>query len=119
MSDQHADPAAAIASMYDHGEAVKREAVETATAKLAADGALDAETEAAVETLADRLVEGLLGPPTASLVTAEDDERAETALRLFGSTERDGKTAAADGGREDASGTPDSESDPAAARAGD
>jgi glutamyl-tRNA reductase len=100
------DPEAALTAMYDHGESVRREAVETALARL--DG-LDADQQAEVEALADRLVEGLLASPTASLVTA-DDEQIGTALALFGREDREEET---DGGIE--SGEPDA----AAATAGD
>lgn len=78
------DPEAALSAMYDHGESVSGEAVEKALTKL--DG-LDADEQAEVEALAERLVEGLLAPPTASLVTADDDEQVQTALALFGREE--------------------------------
>lgn len=108
-----AERAAAVAAMYDRGEAVGEAAVEKALSKLSADGDdLDPETRAAIETLADRLVDGLLAPPAAGLA-AGDEETIETALALFGAdAERTDR-------RSTDSGSAESESDPAAARVGD
>jgi glutamyl-tRNA reductase len=78
---------AAVARIRERASAVREGEVETALAKLDANGDLsDAERET-VERLADRLVESLLTVPESSLraaAAADDEETVETALELFG-----------------------------------
>jgi len=78
---------AAVTRIRDRASAIRDGEVETALAKLDANGDLsDAERET-VERLADRLVENLLAVPESSLraAAADDDvETVETALELFG-----------------------------------
>lgn len=75
-----------IAGMYESAEALKRREVRQALDRMTANGELSAEQRAAVEDLADSLVNQLLAAPTRSLRDAagEDDwETIDTALRLF------------------------------------
>lgn len=75
-----------IAAMYESAEAVKRREVRAALDRMTADGELTDEQRAAVEDLADALVNQLLAAPTRSLrdAAAEDDwTTIDTALALF------------------------------------
>jgi glutamyl-tRNA reductase len=78
---------AAVERIRKHATAVRDAEVETALAKLDADGDLSATEREAVERLADGLVDSLLAVPEESLhaaAAAGDDETVETALELFG-----------------------------------
>lgn len=101
MSDDSSRPdpevLTALETVAAHGEDVRAEAVETALQRLEAEESLSADERAAVEALADRLVGRLLATPTATLLGADADD-AETALTLFGRSDR---AVAADGGAEE------------------
>ncbi|GAA0226221.1 glutamyl-tRNA reductase [Haladaptatus pallidirubidus] len=75
----------AIAAMYEGAERVKERELQTALARLKAQG-MDEDQRAVVESLADALVSQLLAPPTKSLrdAAAKDDwTTINTALQLF------------------------------------
>ncbi|SFR60891.1 glutamyl-tRNA reductase [Halogeometricum rufum] len=76
----------AISGMYEAAEQVKQREVETALAKLDAQGGLTDEQRETVDALADALVGQLLSAPTKSLREAavEDDwDTIQTAMTLF------------------------------------
>ena len=76
----------AISAMYESAEAVKRRELQTAMAKLDAQGSLTDDQRETVAALADALVGQLLAAPTKSLreAAAEDDwATIQTAMRLF------------------------------------
>ena len=73
-------------AIYETASEVKRRQLRQAVDALEANGGLTDGQRRAVERLADRLVEGLLAPPTASLraaATEADTAELSTALRLF------------------------------------
>jgi len=75
------DPEAARAAIRERATEIRDEQVATALAQLDD----DPETRAAVETLADRLVETLVSPPERALADADpSDPTVETAMALFG-----------------------------------
>lgn len=86
------DPAAAVEQIRAEAAAVRDRQVEHALSRLDADGDLSAAQRAAVETLADRLVERLVAVPERALLDATDEtegagpdrETVETAVELFG-----------------------------------
>lgn len=78
------DLADALAAMHERGVDVRERELATALGRL---DDLDDDEREVIETVAERLVAGVLAPPTRSLVaaSAEGDERpAATALALFG-----------------------------------
>jgi glutamyl-tRNA reductase len=81
------DRADAVAdAIHETASEVKRRQLRQAVDALEANGGLTDGQRQAVKRLADRLVEGLLAPPTASLRTAAtgvDAAELSTALRLF------------------------------------
>jgi len=89
--DEMPDADAAAARIHDRAAEIREREVETALTKLDAQGDLSPADEAAVEAVADRLVERLIAVPergleAASSADGEDGEAAavETALELFG-----------------------------------
>lgn len=84
-TEDHArNVADALSVIHETGEQVRERELRTALTKL---DDLDERERAVLEALAGRLVEGVLAPPTRSLLTAAADadrETVETALALFG-----------------------------------
>lgn len=83
------DVAEALSTIHEAGTAVRERELQKAVRKL--DG-LDAADREVIETLAERLADGVLAAPTQSLLRAAaeaDPERADTALVLFGEASTD------------------------------
>lgn len=77
----------ALTRIEARGAEIRAAELDRALTRLEARGELTEEQRAAVETLSERLVERLLSVPRESLRAAAhrgDDERAGTALELFG-----------------------------------
>lgn len=77
-------PLAALTAVHEHGQQVRERELQTALQRL---DDLDADQRVVIETLAERLVERVLEPPTTSLLAAgvdTDEAAAATALSLFG-----------------------------------
>ena len=100
----NSDPSeAAIATIREEGERIKRREVEQLLRELDASGDF-ADERRAIEELADAIVDRLLAVPIASLRDAAADDRAiRTAITLFdpGLETRNGQARAGDGERVD------------------
>jgi len=81
LTERERTPAAVRERIVERAREIQRRELATATSRLEAQGEFETAQRAAVERMAARIVDGLLGPPLETLET--DDRALAAAMELF------------------------------------